>query len=179
MVVGFVARPNNGGIDTLALSPVQYSRREVEIFAELRSDLREAVAKKDTELLGKVATASAEINQNYLPIPKLSQIKVIGQAAGSVGVQVSHSGNIAGLLFDPWEPDVVQRMDSCRKMLGDAGFSEQWQFDSSSGCPAARRAEDLQLDSGSNGTAQNHTAAGQLVRGSVSSHEALARSSYD
>jgi uncharacterized protein involved in propanediol utilization len=128
-VVGFMTRASNGEVDTLALTPACYSRREIEIFCELRSDLREAIVKNNIELLGKVATASTEINQRYLPIPDLGQIKSISNAAGSAGVQVSHSGNIAGLLFDPGDPDILARIRSSRQMLGSAGFSEQWQFE--------------------------------------------------
>lgn len=128
-VVGFFARPKQVEIDTLALTPACYSRREIEIFCDLRSDLREAILKNNTKLLGHVATASVEINQRYLPIPQLAQIKEIGKAVGSVGLQVSHSGNIAGLLFDAGDQDVVQRVNCSKTMLGDVGFNEQWQFD--------------------------------------------------
>lgn len=128
-VVGFFARPSHEGIDTLALTPARYSQREIGIFRDLRSGLREAILKNNTELLGKIATASTDVNQRYLPIPKLPQVKAIGRAAGSVGIQVSHSGNIAGLLFDACDQDVFQRISCSRKMLGDAGFNEQWQFD--------------------------------------------------
>jgi uncharacterized protein involved in propanediol utilization len=129
LVVGFMTRPSSGGVDTLALPPACYSRREVGILGELRSDLREAIAKNNMELLGRVATASADINQRYLPIPNLGQIKSISRVVESAGVQVSHSGNIAGLLFDPGGPEVLARMLLSREMLGHAGFNEQWQFD--------------------------------------------------
>jgi uncharacterized protein involved in propanediol utilization len=128
-VVGFMGRLNNGGVDTLALTPACYSRREMAILCELRSDLREAIAENNIDLLGRVATASAEINQRYLPIPNFGQIKSISKAAGSAGVQVSHSGNIAGLIFDPADPDIRARIRYSREMLASAGFNEQWQFD--------------------------------------------------
>jgi uncharacterized protein involved in propanediol utilization len=127
-VVGFMTRPNNGRVNTLALTPACYSRREIEILCELRSELRAAIAEKDVELLGTVATASTEINQRYLPIPNLGQIYSISKAVGSAGVQVAHSGNIAGLLFDPDDPDMVARIRHAREMLERAGFNEQWQF---------------------------------------------------
>lgn len=127
-VVGFMTRPRSEGVDTLALAPARYSKREIEILCELRSDLREAIVKKNIELLGKVATASTEINQRYLPIPNLERIESIGKATGSAGIQVSHSGNIAGLLFDHGDPDILARMGDSRVMLESAGFNEQWQF---------------------------------------------------
>jgi uncharacterized protein involved in propanediol utilization len=150
-VLGFFARPKHVEIDTLALAPARYSRREIEIFHDLRSDLREAVLKKNTELLGRVASASAEINQQYLPIPELPRINEIGRAAGSVGIQISHSGNIAGLLFDAADRDVLQRIDLSEKMLGEAGFNEQWQFSTDECGAACKRDGSLQLGGGSHG----------------------------
>lgn len=144
-VAGFFARPKHVEIDTLALTPTCYSRRDIEIFRDLRSDLREAILKNDTELLGRVATASAEINQKYLPIPQLAQIKAIGKAAGSVGVQVSHSGNIAGLLFDASDQDVAQRIECSQTMLGEVGFNEQWQFDAGVCGASSKQGTGLQL----------------------------------
>lgn len=157
-VVGFFARPKQVEIDTLALTPARYSRRDIEIFQHLRSDLREAILKNNTELLGRVATASAEINQRYLPIPQLAEIKAIGKAAGAVGLQVSHSGNIAGLLFDASDKDIVQRVNCSKTMLGDIGFNEQWQFDAGDYNASFKWDSGLQFGSGSHGTAENHTA---------------------
>jgi uncharacterized protein involved in propanediol utilization len=178
-VVGFVARPHNRTVDTLELSPARYSQHEIEIFCELRSELREAIVKNNTELLGKVATASTEINQRYLPIPELSKIKAIGRAVGSLGVQVAHSGSIAGLLFDPEDRDAVQRMNLSRTMLEEVGFREQWKFYSGAQRKASEAARDLQLDSRGYGTAQDHKTERQLVRSSVPSYEDFACSSYD
>lgn len=151
-VVGFFARPKQVEIDTLALTPARYSQREIETFGDLRSDLREAVLKNNTELLGQVATASAEINQQYLPIPQLAQIKAIARAAGSVGIQVSHSGNIAGLLFDADDRDVFQRINCSKEMLGDVGFDEQWQFDAGERGASCKQDASLQFGGGGHGT---------------------------
>jgi uncharacterized protein involved in propanediol utilization len=152
-VLGFFARPKHVEIDTLALAPMRHSQREIEIFHDLRSDLREAILKNNAQLLGHVASASAEINQQYLPIPDLQKINEIGRAAGSVGIQISHSGNIAGLLFDVGDRDVVQRIDFSEKMLGEAGFNEQWQFSAGECAAAPKRDTSLQLDRGGHGTA--------------------------
>jgi uncharacterized protein involved in propanediol utilization len=128
-VIGFFSRPDGGVIDTLALGCTPYSPYEIGTFCELRSKLREAIATHDAALLGEVATASAEINQRYLPVLRLAHIRAIARAAGSVGLQVSHSGNIAGLLFDASDDDVAQRISYSQKLLVRIGFSEQWQFE--------------------------------------------------
>jgi uncharacterized protein involved in propanediol utilization len=127
-VVGFFARCDTDMIDTLALAPIPYSARDAEVFDELRLDLRRSIATGNAALLGKVATASAEINQRYLPIPDFDRIRAIADTAGATGVQVSHSGTIAGLLFDSAERDVARRVETSKKMLEDAGFSENWEF---------------------------------------------------
>src|SRR5437763_1915013 len=58
-------------VDTLRLPPAPYDSSEIARFGVLRAALRRAVAKSDVALLGRVATASARINQRYLPKPHL------------------------------------------------------------------------------------------------------------
>ena len=63
-------------------------------------------------LLGRVATASSRINQRYLPKPVLDELLALCRRLGGHGVQVAHSGTVAGLIFDARMPgldDAVQR----------------------------------------------------------------------
>lgn len=84
-------------VDTLAAAR-RYSAADVDEFEHLRGILRRAVQLADPELLGAVATASA---RRHRPGPELDVLIGVGEEAGAVGVQVAHSGNVAGLLFDP------------------------------------------------------------------------------
>ena len=98
LVVGVDTQPGRQ-VDTLGLPPAEYDDREVGIFGVLRSGLRRAVATADVALLGRVATASARINQRFLPKPELEDLLELGQRHGAAGIQVAHSGTVAGLLF--------------------------------------------------------------------------------
>lgn len=84
-------------VDTLAVVR-GYDDADVAEFEHLRDLLRHAVRRGDADLLGAVATASA---RRHRPGPELDLLIGIAGDAGAVGVQVAHSGNVAGLLFDP------------------------------------------------------------------------------
>ncbi|MDG4862758.1 kinase [Streptomyces sp. T-3] len=129
-VLGFGCRPEDGGrgTETLALPPARYTPAEIHRFARLRTMLREAVLAKDTSLLGKVATASTRINQRHLPIPALDRILAIADQAGAVGLQTAHSGDIAGIIFDPDDPSVDTCIERAQQHLADIGIFEQWKF---------------------------------------------------
>lgn len=100
VVVGCDTAPGSGGVKTLGHRPADYDDRELGMFQVLRAALRRAVATGDVPLLGRVATASARINQRYLPKPVLDDLIEVGRRHGAHGVQVAHSGTVAGLIFD-------------------------------------------------------------------------------
>jgi uncharacterized protein involved in propanediol utilization len=82
-----------GPVDTPALSP---PLRHERAYAVLRTRLRAALSCGDTAGVARVATASARLNRGDLK-PLLGA----AASAGALGVQVAHSGNVAGLLLDP------------------------------------------------------------------------------
>ena len=89
------------GVETLALAPMPYSAWEVEAFGPILGLLRRAVRRQDPALLGRVATASTLITQRHRPKRFMPQLLRIARATGALGVQVAHSGTVAGLLFSP------------------------------------------------------------------------------
>jgi uncharacterized protein involved in propanediol utilization len=109
-------------VDTLRLPPAPYDAAEIARFGVLRAALRRAVAKSDVQLLGRVATASARINQRYLPKPQLEPLVRLCEQYGGCGVQVAHSGTVAGLIFDARTEGVVDRIDRCAEELARAGL---------------------------------------------------------
>lgn len=129
-VLGFGSRPSQGGrgVETLSLPPARYTDDEVLRFAELRDMLREAVLAKDVEQLGRVATASTVLNQRHLPIPQLDRILEIAEEARALGLQISHSGDVAGLLFDRDDPALDVRSTHAEALLRDIGIVESWKF---------------------------------------------------
>jgi uncharacterized protein involved in propanediol utilization len=125
-VLGFNTE-DGAGVGTLSLLPCRYSSWEVEAFAVIVALLRRAVEQQDPVLLGRVATASATINQRHRPKRFVPQLLRIAEQTGAVGLQVAHSGTVAGLLFEP-EYDLVRRVDDARARLGILGIGETWTF---------------------------------------------------
>ncbi|MEJ4113144.1 hypothetical protein ACGE24_06565 [Corynebacterium kroppenstedtii] len=78
----------------------QYSSTTIGEFDALRDTFGEALAARDAAGIGKVATRSALLNQERLHKPELDLLLDICGDCRAVGVQVAHSGSIAGILFD-------------------------------------------------------------------------------
>ncbi|MGE7386714.1 GHMP kinase [Streptomyces sp. NPDC004126] len=124
VVVGCVL---GGGapVDTLSLPvrpPAEAGADEVRAFERLRALLRRAVATGDVRLLGEVATASARIGQRVLSHPEFDALTAVARRVGAAGVQIAHSGAVAGLLFDPAEPGLRRRVRSCLRALDAHGI---------------------------------------------------------
>jgi uncharacterized protein involved in propanediol utilization len=98
-------------VDTLEFEPANYSKAEIETFRPLRSLLRQAVQKADANLLGRVATASAHINERFLHKPRLQEIETIGARHGAIGIQVAHSGTVVGLMFDANDEKTAENIE--------------------------------------------------------------------
>ncbi|HEU5271554.1 MAG TPA: hypothetical protein VFU36_16625, partial [Jatrophihabitans sp.] len=122
LVLGCDTAPDQE-VDTLRMPPAPYDSSEIARFGVLRAAMRRAVAKSDVQLLGRVATASARINQRYLPKPQLELLIRICRQHGGCGVQVAHSGTVAGLIFDARAETVAADIDRCAAELAEAGLS--------------------------------------------------------
>ncbi|MET9325432.1 hypothetical protein [Tsukamurella sp. NPDC003166] len=114
----FLVRCMLGGpVDTLALAPA--GTGHVGEYEELRALLRRAVADGDAPGVAAVATRSARLNQSRHYKPDLDRLIAAGERAGALGVQVAHSGNVAGLLFaHTLSPDRVRRAADCVRADG-------------------------------------------------------------
>jgi len=121
VVIGCVSGPADG-VDTLELPLAQYAQHEIETFCGLRVALRRSIIAQDVELLGRVATASARINQRFLPKPELDFLIALSGQLSAAGVQIAHSGTVAGLLFDARLPDLTSRIDRCIDALDREGI---------------------------------------------------------
>lgn len=110
-------------VDTLALPAADYTDRDVSAFERLRLMLRRAVAAGDVALLGRVCTESAERNQRRLVKDELGVLVHVARGLGAAGVQVAHSGNVAGVLFDPAPPGLQQRLRACIRTLTGEGIT--------------------------------------------------------
>ncbi|MFC9733434.1 GHMP kinase [Streptomyces roseolus] len=107
-------------VDTLALPAPEATGSELRAYARLRDRLRRAVADGDAALLGRVATASARRAQRVLRHPDFEALVALARRTGAVGVQISHSGSVAGVLHDPAAPGAEARADATRRALAAA-----------------------------------------------------------
>ncbi|MBQ1047624.1 hypothetical protein KBX50_03855 [Micromonospora sp. C51] len=122
IVVGCVAGPDLS-IDTLTLTPAEYDPDELIRLQVMLSTLRHGIATADVTLIGAVATASARMNQRFLPKPELETLIAIGEAHAAAGVQVAHSGSVAGLIFDPERASVSDDIERCIRAMRHAGIT--------------------------------------------------------
>jgi uncharacterized protein involved in propanediol utilization len=115
------------GTETLSLPPIAYSVWEIEAFQPILGLLRRAVDQHDASLLGRVATASTEINQRHRPKPLIPQLLRVAKEIGALGTQVAHSGTVAGFLLQPGD-DVPGRVRHAQAALARLGVHRSWEF---------------------------------------------------
>ncbi|WP_053714083.1 GHMP kinase [Streptomyces sp. XY413] len=122
LVVVGCALGGGAPVDTLSLPARVHDDHDVRAFERLRVLLRRAVATGDAGLLGRVATASARRGQRVLCHPEFDALVGIGRRLGAVGVQIAHSGAVAGLLLDPAAPGLRHRIRGCVRALESDGI---------------------------------------------------------
>ncbi len=110
-----------GAVDTLAFNrrPKDYTPGEMSMISRAYEWAAAGVRRGDRALIGRAATLSAGVNQRMLPKPYLDDLIAIARAHGAYGVNVAHSGTVAGLLFDPGaEADAARAAEAVRQALG-------------------------------------------------------------
>jgi uncharacterized protein involved in propanediol utilization len=127
-VLGFNTDATRRGINTLELAPARYSCWEIEAFRPLVGLLRRAIETQDPKAIGCVATASSYINQRHLPVPHFDKLIKIRESVGALGLQVAHSGTVAGFLFDLHDPAKEHRINDAKQLVHETGFRETWRF---------------------------------------------------
>jgi uncharacterized protein involved in propanediol utilization len=127
-VLGFNTDHSGVGIDTLSLAPARYSSFEIGAFRPLIGLLRLGIETQNPQLIGHVASASANINQRILPKPHFNQLKQIVKKVESLGLEVAHSGTVVGLLFDPGDSRTESKIQEAHGLIAELGFSQTWRF---------------------------------------------------
>lgn len=89
-----------GGLDTLTLPLPDYTDTQLEALQSMVERARKAFWQRDAATIAAIATASATLNQCFLPLRGFREICEIADEHGALGVQISHSGTLAGILFD-------------------------------------------------------------------------------
>ena len=88
------------GIDTLSLRTPQYTDADLAAFENMIGRARQAFRRRDSVTLAAIATESATLNQRFVPMRKFWEIRDVAASYDAFGVQISHSGTVAGILFD-------------------------------------------------------------------------------
>ncbi|WP_245769248.1 GHMP kinase [Streptomyces indicus] len=109
-------------VDTLALPAPAPDEEQIRVYERLRALLRRAIRTDDRALTGRVCTASARLGQHRLAHPEFATVAALAGHSGAVGVQIAHSGCVAGLLFDPAAPGVRRRLRRCARDLEREGI---------------------------------------------------------
>lgn len=107
-------------VTTLTLALPRYSDGQLGAFGDLRRRLRLAFLNADAAGIGEIASASARLNQPYLPKPRLEEIIEMVERGGGYGVAAAHSGTALALLFPPSAPDGWKAR--ARAQLADFGM---------------------------------------------------------
>lgn len=130
LCLGFNTDPTEIGVNTLSFKLTEYNWQEIETFKVLRGLLRYAVKTQNPSLIGRVASASAHINQRYLPKPAFAELEQLVSTVGALGLAVAHSGTVATLLFDPQNPNTTSQISNAQVFISQLGFGKTWQFQS-------------------------------------------------
>ncbi len=117
-----------GRVDTLQYAPAVYGARHIQAFHQLRKMLAEAIRTQDVRLLAHVATASAAINEQFLPKPMFQEVCTLVKRIGGLGVAAAHSGTILSILLDPQDPALEKRIDILHRELSSLGLSQLMRF---------------------------------------------------
>lgn len=127
-VLGFNTDPTGTGVDTMEFVPARYSWSEIEAFRPLVGLLRRALREGDPRLVGRVATASARLNQRHLPLPGFEDLEQLMETVHAVGLQIAHSGTVVGLLFDANDARRSAGLQQARALLREWGIEQTWHF---------------------------------------------------
>lgn len=125
-VIGFDDNVRRG-ISTLDYIPADYTFEEIKTFKVLKGLFERGLAEQDPELIGKVATVSAKINQHYLPKIHFDKIVEIADVTNALGIQIAHSGTIMGLLY-PNYIDVKEKVVEVKNILKEIDITKVWVF---------------------------------------------------
>lgn len=108
-----------GTVDTVQFNqrPKPFTSQDEQCYQHLLNLAAHAIRSQDAALLGKVATASALLNQKLHPKRMLSRVLAIAKEVGGLGVIVAHSGTCLGILLSPKDHDYEQRLHLTRRYL--------------------------------------------------------------
>lgn len=119
--MGVLAVDFGGEVDTLEFNRrpdlPELNRRNEPETAKALSLVRRGIAGRDPYLVGEGATISALANQRILPKPRLEELIELARKIGAYGVNVAHSGTVAGILLQPGRERDEGLVELLREMM--------------------------------------------------------------
>ncbi len=104
--------------------PARYDAAELETLRDLRRLLRRAVRTGDARLSGRVATASARIQQRRRPKPHFDVLLNVAASHEAVGISVAPDAAGVALIFDGEKRALQLAMHRAARDLRSFGFVE-------------------------------------------------------
>jgi uncharacterized protein involved in propanediol utilization len=138
-VIGIDTDPS-AFVDTLEYPPAAYEWHHIQMFTTLVGALRRAFASRDVALLGRVATASAIVNDEFLPKPMFAELLAVAAATSILGVAAAHSGTLVSLLLDPADPALPRKVEAVLREVEALGITEVSRFRTAHGGHETRAA---------------------------------------
>jgi uncharacterized protein involved in propanediol utilization len=117
-----------GRVNTLDFDPATYDQRQIDRFEALVAGVRRAIRDQDLALLGRMATSSAVINEQFLPKPMFSELHRLAQCVNALGIAVAHSGTVLSFLFDPSDSRMEDKTEQVCKELELLGITDVLRF---------------------------------------------------
>lgn len=114
-----VAIDEGGVIDTVHYNQGHrgFSEGEKIEYAKLLNQLSIAFTQQNLDWLGRVATASATMNQNHLPKRFFEEVLAICRKIRGLGVVATHSGPCLGILLSTVHPDFPSQKQRAEQAL--------------------------------------------------------------
>ncbi len=116
-------------VSTLDMPPCNYALEEIKQFHRLHLKFSQGLRQQNAREIAEVSTQSAIINQRHYPKRGFQEFISISQNAGSLGVQISHSGTIAGIIFSSGDPNKNYKIGSAIRLLNRAGIKRLMSFE--------------------------------------------------
>ncbi|MER7493516.1 kinase [Streptomyces pharetrae] len=130
-----VSADEGGAVDTVDFNniPKPFTAADKREYARLLDRVTAAVARRDLAEVGRVATASARMNQVLRHKWSLDGMTAICRDVGGLGVVVGHSGTTIGILLDTASPDCPAQLaaaaQACQELVGNVTVYRTLSFD--------------------------------------------------
>jgi uncharacterized protein involved in propanediol utilization len=130
-----VSIDEGGAVDTVEFNRIAkpFTAADKREYVALLERLGAAVAAGDLRAVGRIATASGQMNQILRHKRNLDAMIALSEQVGGLGVVVGHSGTTLGVLLDTSDPACADRLTAaaqvCESLAGNVTVFHTLSFD--------------------------------------------------